>query len=136
MNKNGAVISKKEAYPVRIGALLMYCENFRAVGTRNFSEKTTVSGGAFFANSGKRALRLTFEGRIYDEYLPLRMLLYTDAFLTSGSSCTIKYRGLTFTGCRVQSFTAEDGGEDYLKASITLVTVNTAKQSEAANNDG
>lgn len=129
-----AAVSAKEAYPVRVGALLMYCEHFKASGTRVFSEKATVSGDTFFSNVNKKALRITLEGRIYDEYVPLRMLLYTDALMNADTPCTIEYRGMTFTNCRVQSFSAEDKGEDYIYASITLVTVECSQQSGVTEN--
>jgi len=127
-----AVISRKEAYPVRIGALLMYCEHFKAVGTRAFSEKSTVNGNTFFSNTNKKSMRLTFEGRIYDDYFPLRMLNYTDGLMTADSVCTVEYRGITFAGCRVQAFTAEDKGDDYIYASISLVTPERSAKSPDA----
>lgn len=136
MSVNAAAVSRKEAYPVQIGDMKLYCEHFRIVGTRNFSEKTTVSGDAFFSNTGKRALRITLEGRIYDEELPLGMVLYSDGYLTSDSSFTIEYRGIEFTGCRIQSFSAEDSGEDYIRGSLTLVTVDSSVQREAEQDDG
>ncbi|MCD7890307.1 MAG: hypothetical protein LUG26_00590 [Ruminococcus sp.] len=129
-------VSLKESYPVRIGTLLMYCEHFKAVGTKNLAEKTTVSGYTFFSNMNKRALKITFEGRIYDEYFPLRMLLYTDSFMNGDGKCTVEYRGITFTECRVQTFTAKDKGEDYIHASITLVTAESTTQSEEKTDRG
>lgn len=124
-----ADVSAREPVCVRIGALSMYCEKFRAEGTRSFAEKATVSGDLILSNTNRRALKLTFEGRIYDSYLPLRMILYTDAFLNGGSHCSITYRGLNFPKCRVQSYKAEDIGEDYIYASITLITTEAVTES-------
>lgn len=122
-------VSAREPQQVRIGALTMYCEKFRAEGARSFSERASVSGELLFSNTNRRALKLTFEGRIYDSYVPLRMILYTDAFLNGGNTCSITYRGLNFPKCYVQSYKAEDGGEDYIYASITLVTTETVTES-------
>lgn len=129
-------LTRRESYPVRIGALLMQCERFKAVGVRSFAEKATVSGDTVFSNTDKKAIRLTFEGRIYDEYIPLRPLLYTDSFMRADGSCQIEYRGLKFTNCQAQSYTVEDKSEDYIYASITLVTVDEVSQTEAIQNDG
>lgn len=131
-----SAVSAKEAYPVRIGALVIYCEHFKASGTRVFAEKSTVNGGTVFSNSNKKALRITLEGRIYDEAFPLRMLHYCDGFMTANTAFTIEYRGMTFSGCHVQSFTAEDKGEDYIYASITLVTPERSAQSEVTDSAG
>lgn len=128
--------SDREAYPVRIGALVLYCEKFRAAGTRAFAEKSTVSGDTFFSNTDKKALRFTLEGRILDEYVPLRFLIYANGFMKADSAFEIEYRGLKFTDCHVQAFTAEDDGEDYIKASITLVTTNMVQPGEAVQNEG
>lgn len=125
-------VSRREATPVRIGAWLMYCEHFKAEGGRNYSEKSTVSGDAFFSNINQKALKITFEGRIYDEYLPLRGLLYTNAFMSSNGKCNITYRDAVFADCRVQSFTVDDVGEDYVNVSITLVTTEPPAQSEVS----
>ncbi|MBQ8296607.1 MAG: hypothetical protein IJX77_02350 [Ruminococcus sp.] len=130
------LISAREAYPVRIGALVMYCEQFKGVSTRNFAEKASVSGDTFFSNTNKKALRITLEGRIYDEYLPLRVLLFTNNFMNGDSVCNIEYRGLTFTNCHVLSVTAEDSGEEFIRASITLITTESITQSEVEADAG
>ncbi len=108
----------------------MYCEHFKAEGSRNYAEKSTVSGDTFCSNNNCRALKLTFEGRIYDEYLPMRVLLYTNAFMRVAGKSSVVYRGTVFPECSVQSFTVDDVGEDFLKASITLVTTADISQSE------
>lgn len=119
---NSTAVMKKEAVPVRIGALLMYCEGFKAETSRAFSEKVSVSGDTFFTNTGEKALKITFSGRIYDEYVPLRFLLYTHGVLRENTALQISYRGVSFTDCHIQSFSAEDKGEGYIYASVTLVT--------------
>lgn len=131
MSENStAVISSKSPYPVRIGALLLYCEKFSAEGSRSFSEKATVSGGTFFSNTNKKALRITLEGRVYDDVIPMRPLLYADNMMTSIVSFNIEYRGASFTDCYIQSFSVSDKGEDFVHASITLVTAQPSQTSE------
>lgn len=116
------VISSREAYPVRIGALLLYCDNFKASCSRNYAEQATTDGSTVFSNTNKRALKVTFEGRIYEPNNPLYFLRYADGFMTSGTAFQVEYRGTLFSDCYVQSFIAEDKGDDYIYASITLIT--------------
>lgn len=132
---SSAWISERKPYAVRVGDFVMYCERFKAVGTAKFSEQSTVNGETVFSNSGRRALRITVEGRIYDQYLPLRMLLRTDTFQAVGGKINVEYRGLTFMSCQVESFTMEDNGDEYIYASITLLTPDTATLSEVSTAD-
>jgi hypothetical protein len=124
-------ISIREAYPVKIGTLTLYCEHFKAVGTRAFAEKSTVSGETFYSNANKKSLRVTFEGRIYNEASPLEFVTFCDDFISTNTGFDVEYRGITFKECHVQSYTAEDKGQDYIYGTVTLVTVNPSEGSEA-----
>lgn len=117
-----AVISTKTAYPVRIGSLLLFCEQFRAVGLRNYTEKNTVNGDTVFTGTGKKMLRITMKGRICNLHYPVGMLVIADTVLREETAFTMEYRGITFSNCRLQSFTAEDMGENYINCSVTVIT--------------
>lgn len=119
-------LSSREAYPVRIGALLLFCESFNAVRSRVFSEQSTVSSDTVFSGTNKKAMKITFEGRIYEPNNPLYFLRYADGFLNAGTSFQVEYRGVTFYDCYVQSYSCSDKGEDYIFASITLLTTEHA----------
>lgn len=117
-----AVISTKTAYPVYIGSLLLFCEQFRAVGLRNYTEKNTVNGDTVFTGTGKKVLRITMKGRICNLRYPVGMLVIADTVLREETGFTMEYRGITFSNCRLQSFTAEDMGENYINFSVTVIT--------------
>lgn len=127
---NDTEIFVRESYPVRIGPMVMYCEHFKASCNRIFAEQSSVSGDTFFSNTNKKALKVTFDGRIYDEDFPLRILNYSEGFMRSDNSFDVEYRGLKFKNCHLQSYTAEDKGEEYIYASITFVTVDLIERSE------
>lgn len=114
--------SANKPVPVRIGVLVLYCEKFSASGSRVFSEKATVNGDTFISNSCRKALKITFSGRVYDDYYPLRPMMYSVGFMDADTEFEIKYRGTVFYGCRVQSFNAEENDEGGLNISISLVT--------------
>lgn len=117
-----AVISPKVSYPVHIGSLLLYCEQFKAVGLRSFTEKNTINGDTVFTDTGRKALRLTVKGRICNLRYPVGTLVIADTVLREGTAFTMEYRGVTFSNCRLQAFTAEDTGENYIDCSATVIT--------------
>lgn len=123
-------LTSREAVPVEIGELRLYCEEFKAAGVRSFSETASVSGVDVITNSCPKAMKITFSGRICDEESPLGFITYANNMMRSADELDISYRGVEFSGCRIQSFSAEDRGEAYISASITLITPNNVMPGE------
>lgn len=117
-------ISSRKAYPVIIGTMTMYCENFRISGNKLFSEKSTASGKDVFTNTCLRALKFTLEGRIYNKDSPLGIISDSDSIMRNNKELTIEYRGMYFPRSFLQSFSIEDKDEDFICASLTFITSN------------
>lgn len=117
-----SVISAKTPLPVALGDFTLFCESFSAERARVFTEQTTSGGKIVFSNTGKKAMRITLKGRIYDESLPTSFIIAADSLISSGESLDIEYRGAFFSGCRLLSFSSEDKGEDFIHAAVTLIT--------------
>ena len=115
-------IIHREPETISIGTFTFYCEKFRAVCTRYRSEKTTVSGDEVITNSGKRALKLTFYGRMSGDDQPTDLIYEMDALMKSGTAFSVDYKDVVFTDCRVLDFSTEDSGTGIIDASFTLYT--------------
>lgn len=115
-------LSSREAIPVSIGELTLWCEEFKASAVKSFSEEATVSGDTVITNSCSHSLKLIFSGRICSEESPVSFVQSVNNMLRTQESFNVEYRGLAFSQCRIQSFSAEDRGEDFINASLTLVT--------------
>ena len=116
------MINEREAVPVDISGYVLYCEEFKASGNTVYSEQPSVTGASLITNTHKKAARITFSGRVYDETSPLAFVSYIGNVSGTVSGLTITYRGLTFRNCSVQSYTAEDRGEGFIRASVTVIT--------------
>lgn len=116
------VLNSREAIPVKIANFVLYCEEFKASAVRSISEEPTVMGERAVTRSFPRAAKLTFSGRICNETNPLDFVMKANNALHAKVKYDISYRGITFLNCTLQGFTAEDSGEDYIKASVTVVT--------------
>ena len=112
----------REAFPVTIGSVTMYCEKFRASAARRFAEESTVTGDDVFTNESPRSMEMTFSGRICVESSPLLTLLNAYNTLRRTNTNDILYRGLVFRNCHMKSFTIEDCGLDYVELSLTAIT--------------
>lgn len=119
---SSVAISQREAVPVSIGSITLWCEEFKAEGSRIFSEAPSVSGDDIITNSAPKAMKLSFSGRISGGASPLAIIADISYMLRNNVSFSTGYRGLSFTDCRIQSFRAEDKGDDFIYASITLIT--------------
>lgn len=113
-------ISKKESVPVQIGNFTVYCEKFKASGVKNFSEQNTVSGNEIITNSGKKAVRIIFSGRICCEN-PLEFLVRINEMMYNTESFSVEYKETVFGKCFVQSFVADDENNGYISATVTLI---------------
>lgn len=126
-------ISNREAVPVSIGTLTLWCEGFKAAAVRSFTEEPLVSGGETITNTCPRAMKLTFSGRIYAAGSdPLGFVRTASDMLRGDQSYAVSYRGLKFAGCRVQSFNAEDRGDEFIQAVISLITADAVGEEESS----
>ena len=124
-------LTEREAVPVTFGSFTLWCESFRAEETRSVSEKATVDGKSLVTNSFPKLMKLTFCGRICDEASPLGFVAAAGGMLRNGTVFSTSYRGLAFTGCRVQSFKAEDKGEAYICAEISVLSSSVAEEDDS-----
>ena len=113
-------INKKESVPVQIGDFTVYCEKFKSSGVKNFSEQNTVSGKEIITNCGKKAVRITFSGRICNKK-PLEFLVKINDMMYSTESLSIEYKETNFGKCNVQSFTVDDENNGYISVTVTLI---------------
>lgn len=114
-------ISLREAIPVTIGYMELYCESFKATAVTDLSEQPTVSGDNLITNRSKKSTRLVFKGRVYNENQPLRFLVIANT-MSNPSGYTIEYRGMVFKNCVIYGFTVEDKGDDFVYVSVTVAT--------------
>lgn len=114
-------LSQREAIPVTIGYMELYCESFKASAITDLAEQPTVSGDTYITNRCKKATRLVFKGRVYNESQPLRFLCIANT-MNNPSGYTIEYRGMRFTNCIIYGFTVEDKGDDFIYVSVTVAT--------------
>lgn len=122
-------ICSREAVPVSVGQLTLYCESFRAAADTVLCEQPTVIGGTVITNSCAKATKLTLAGRIYCGDGDLAVL--TEINNMNGSSgYTVVYRGVSFSDCTVKGYTAEDRGDDMLYVTLTLATEAEAEDAE------
>lgn len=114
-------ISDHESQPVEIGGFTLWCEGFKASAVRSFREEPLVNGGEVITNTCPRAMKLTFSGRIFSGG-DLGSIKTISDMLLSGETYDVTYKCLVFSQCRVQSFNAEDNGNDIIQAVVTLIT--------------
>lgn len=115
-------IDINKSFPVQIGDFIIYCEKFKSSGVKNFSEQNTVSGDEIITNSGKKAVRITFSGRICSEN-PLKFLVSMNNKMYSNENLNIEYKNTIFGKCHVQSFVVDDENKGYISATVTLLAL-------------
>lgn len=57
----------RKAFPVKIGAMTLYCERMKCSAETTIYESSTVSGFPVKANKGRKMTRVSFTGRVYNE---------------------------------------------------------------------
>lgn len=111
----------REAIPVTIGYVELYCESFKASAVSNLAEQITVSGGNIITNRCKKSTRLVFKGRVCNETRPLGFLAIANT-MSNPNGYTIEYRGIKFTNCVICGFTVEDKGDDFIYVTVNVAT--------------
>ena len=81
-------------------------------------------------NSGKKAIRLTFSGRIYNENNPIGFLVDINNLMKNDYTFSIEYKNVIFGECRVQSFVTDDNNDDFISATITVISTEAGMKNE------
>lgn len=115
--------------PVNIGGIVLYCEKFKATGTKIFSEQNTVSGEGIITNYGKKAVRITLGGRICEAESPVGFIARMDALMKSDEVFGTEYKNTVFGKCRVQAFSAEDENREFISVSVTVTAEEVSEKS-------
>lgn len=115
------IINSHESVSVNIGGFTMYCEKFKSSGNKGFSEQNTVTGDEVITNSGKKAVRITFKGRISGDN-PLDFLVRANNLMYSTEKFSVEYKNTVFGQCQVQSFVVDDENNGFISAVVTLIS--------------
>ncbi len=113
-------IKPYESVPVKIGNFTMYCEKFKSSGNKSFLEQNTVSGDEVITNSGKKAVRIIFSGRISGDN-PLDFLTSVNNMMYSNENFSVEYKNTVFGKCQIQAFVVNDENNDFISATVTLI---------------
>ena len=124
-------LSYREAVPVVIGGSTLYCERFRAFSVRRINEESDAAGGTVITNNATGSTKLIFTGRICTEGSPEDFIYSFNELVHSASAIAVEYMGLSFTGCRILSYSFEDRGGEWADVSVTLMTSETITRSSA-----
>lgn len=122
------VINSYESVPVQIGNFTLYCEKFKSSGNKNFSEQNTISGNEIITNSGKKAVRIIFSGRISGDN-PLDFLVSVNNLMYSTEKFSVEYKNTVFGQCQVQAFVVNDENNDFISATVTLIALEVSTKS-------
>ena len=114
------MLNSRQAEPVTLGLLTLWCEEFTAAAVRELSEASTVSGENAVTNTYARYARITLKGRAFCEEAPMYHAVELDRMLRRGYGVNVSYRGMTMRNCRVQSYTVSDKGRSELAVSVVL----------------
>lgn len=114
-------VKVREAFPVKINNLTLYCESMKCSAETAVFESSTVTGYPLMTNKDRKMMKLSFTGRVYNEKTPMRLAGFA-ANYNSYEGVEIIYRDLKFPGCIITGFSAEDSGEDYITLTINAAT--------------
>ncbi|MBO5163757.1 MAG: hypothetical protein J6B75_04850 [Ruminococcus sp.] len=114
-------VKVREAFPVKISNLTMYCESMKFSAETAIYEHSTVTGYPIMTNKCRKMTRISFTGRVYNDKTPMRLAGLANN-LNSYEGVEIIYRDIRFYGCIITGFSAEDSGEDYIKLTINAAT--------------
>ena len=122
MNTTETVLSSRQPEEVEIGDFTIWCEYLKAQRKRVFTEKPSVTGADVITSSFPKEMLITLSGRICQPDAPLAFVESVSAMMQAGTAFDVEYRGLTFADCRVESFSAEDKGEEHIYSTLTLIS--------------
>lgn len=114
-------ISQKKAFPVKIGAVELYCEKMTLSAETTVRIEPTLDGRPIAANKCRYMTQLSFTGRVYEKAAPLRMAGLANN-LNGVEKQEIKYRNLRYPNCIITGFKAIDSGEDFIELTVNAAT--------------
>lgn len=115
-------LSYREAEPVSINGTTVYCERFRAISARSINEESTVDGNTVITENASRSTRLIFYGRVCTEDSPEDFIYNFNQLVHSASSFTVTFMGLSFSSCRMLSYSFDSRSTDWADVTVTLIT--------------
>ena len=125
-------LTSREAVPVTIGGVVMYCERFKASAVRSISENSTVNSDTVITNNSSRSTKLIFFGRICTDSSPDDFIFSFNDLVHSASPILVSYMGLDFNNCHMLAYTFSDNGGEWADVSVTLLTADTITRSAAS----
>lgn len=114
-------IINQESVFVKIGFINLYCESFKVEAMMSLVEQPTVNGNSQITNKFKKATRLTFRGRVYDEGNPMYFIAITNNCIGTNVPA-VRYKEINLKNCIISGFSAEEAGNGILNVMVTLVT--------------
>lgn len=114
--------SMRDGIPVTVGTLTIWTEEFKASAVKMINEETMIDGSEAVTNASPRSLKIVLKGRVVNERQSLAFILTANEQLRSADQFDVTYRGITFSNCYIQAFTAEDTSDEYIRVSLTLIT--------------
>jgi hypothetical protein len=118
-------LSEKKAFPVKIGAMTLYCEKMTLSADTAVTVNPTVTGSSVVTNKCKKVTRLSFTGRIYNKEKPMFYAGFANN-LNGNEGVEIIYRDLRFVRCIITGIKAVDGGEDFVELTVEASTRSAA----------
>ncbi|MDE6775823.1 MAG: hypothetical protein K2J37_05975 [Ruminococcus sp.] len=121
-----AALTIRKPEIVMLNMTKIYCESCKITGVTTYYEEATASDYPYMTHKCKKAARVTFTGRIYDEEKPMRGAM--NIANNNGYQINqIIYRGIKFENCVIVGFKIEDNGINYVTASVTVAVPNIIK---------
>lgn len=121
-----AALTIRKPEIIMLNSVRMYCESCKMTGATTYHEEATTNDIPYMTHKCKKATRVTFTGRIYEEERPFRSALNI-ANKNGVLINEIIYRGMKFEKCVVVGFKIEDNGGSYVTASVTVAVPNLIK---------
>lgn len=118
------LINKREAVPIKIGSVNMYCEKMKISAKTDVFQANTISGSSLITNKLKRLTHISLSGRIYDPSRPLILAVMANS-MNGSENIDVIYRNIKLQKCIVTGFEANDTGEDYIDLTINLATASS-----------
>ena len=112
-------INERKSEPVTIGAVTLYCEELSVKAAVTYREEPTVTGGSEITNHQRRRTKVTISGRCLGR--GTTFILAMNGMLNASYSSGIDVGEIRFTGCHLQSFSAEDKGGEYISCTVTFL---------------
>ena len=122
-------LTVREAVPVTIGGVTLYCESFKASAVRNISENAATNGNTVITNNSSRSTKLIFSGRICTDNSPDDFIYSFNELVHSAAPFLVSYMGLDFNNCHMLAYTFNDKGGEWVDVSVTLITADTITRS-------